>query len=218
MAQRRYDIAIFDLDGTLADTLPLIYESFDVALRQVLGHGFTPAEVREMFGPPDHLIIRSRVDPDNSDAAIARYNEHYKRRHRDLVHAFPGIPELLATCNALGTRLAVVTGKSRLTAIISLRELELLEYFTVLYGGDDVERQKPAPDALNHALDDLNFQDGERAVMIGDSAADIVAGKQAGINTIGVTWGSPDHAELYEAGPDAVVNSVSELEALLVVR
>jgi HAD superfamily hydrolase (TIGR01509 family) len=218
MPPRAFDIALFDLDGTLADTLPLIYEAFDAAFIPALGFGFSPAEIRAMFGPPDHQIIRGKVDGPRADDAIKRFNAHYRDRHDDLVSAFPGIAHAIAACSAAGIKLAVITGKSRLTALITLERLGLRDSFRVIYAGDDVERQKPDPEALFRALQDVAALSADRAVMIGDSAADVIAGKAAGIATIGVTWGSPDHQELEASRPDHIVTSVEELESLLLPR
>jgi HAD superfamily hydrolase (TIGR01509 family) len=218
MPLRRFDIALFDLDGTIADTLPLIYEAFDAAFVPVLGSGFSAAEIRAMFGPPDHQIIRNQLVESQAEAAISRFNTHYQDRHDDLVSAFPGIAELIQECADAGIRMGVITGKSRLTALITLDRLGLRNAFEAIYAGDDVERQKPDPEALVLALRDLSAGSTSRTVMIGDSAADVVAGKAIGMATIGVTWGSPDHHELVAADPDHIVSTVAELGALLLSR
>jgi phosphoglycolate phosphatase/pyrophosphatase PpaX len=209
------DIALFDLDGTIADTLPLIYEAFDAAFVPALGRSFTPGEIRTMFGPPDHEIIRRRVPAHLAEAAIERYNRHYSDRHSALVSIFPELAELIRDCAEAGVSLGVITGKSRATALVTLDQLGLLGYFPVIYAGDDVERQKPAPDALILALADLGASPGDRIVMIGDSAADVLAGREAGARTIAVRWGSPDYDELEASEPDVIVASVSELSSLL---
>lgn len=215
---REFDTILFDLDGTLADTLPLIYEAFDRAFQPALGRGFSDAEIRSMFGPPDHQIIRDRVPDHLADGAISRYNQHYAARHRDLVSAFPGIPELLATLDDGSRWLGVITGKSHVTAVISLEDTGIIHHFRSIYAGDDVSRQKPDPEAVFRSLEDARAEAGPGAVIIGDSAADVIAGKAAGIATIGVTWGSPDHTDLFASDPDYVVSTVDELAKLMGVR
>ena len=211
----RFSTLIFDLDGTLADTLPLIYEAFNDAFEPVTGKQMTPEEIRGLFGPPDNYVIRGALDPEHHEAAIDRYVSTYERRHRDLVELFDGMDRLLANLHEQGVKLAVVTGKSRNTALMTLDILGVLERFDVVYAGDDVERQKPDPMALVLALSDLAHNDRASAAMIGDSAADVIAGKGAGITTIGVLWGSPDHSELLAAGPDIVCGSVADLREAL---
>jgi len=211
----RFSTLIFDLDGPLADTLPLIYESFNDAFEPVTGKQMTPEEIRGLFGPPDNYVIRAALDPEHHQAAIDRYVWTYDRRHRDLVELFEGMDRLLADLHEQGVKLAVVTGKSRNTALMTLDILGVLDRFDVVYAGDDVERQKPDPMALELALRDLAHDDRASAAMIGDSAADVIAGQGAGITTIGVLWGSPDHSELLAAGPDIVCGSVSDLHEAL---
>jgi phosphoglycolate phosphatase/pyrophosphatase PpaX len=211
----RFSALIFDLDGTLADTLPLIYESFNDAFEPVTGKVLTPEEIRGLFGPPDNYVIRAALDPEHHEAAIERYVATYERRHRDLVALFEGMAELLSELHEQGVKLAVVTGKSRNTALMTLDILGVLDRFDVVYAGDDVERQKPDPMALELALTDLAHDDPGSAAMIGDSAADVIAGKGVGVTTIGVLWGSPDHSDLLAAGPDVVCGSIADLRQAL---
>lgn len=207
----RYSTLIFDLDGTIADTLPLIYESFNDAFVPVTGQPLSPEEIRGLFGPPDNYVIRNVLDPEHHDAAIERYVATYQRRHRDLVELFEGISDVLADAHGAGIKLAVVTGKSRKTALMTLEILGVLDRFDVIYAGDDVEHQKPDPMALVMALHDLAHDDPAQAAMIGDSAADVIAGKRAGVATIGVLWGVPDHSDLLAAGPDVLCETVTDL-------
>lgn len=211
----RYPVALFDLDGTVADTLPLIYEAFDAAFAPVVGRRHTDHEIRAMFGPPDHEIIRQRVPEPEAADAFNRYLDVYQRRHAELVTLFDGVGDVIRRAGEAGVRLGIITGKSRRTAIITLRELGVLDRFPVLYGGGDVERPKPDPQALVAALADLGRTPGEPAVMVGDSAMDIAAGKAAGLDTIAVRWGSPDAEEVDALSPDYVVSTADELRAAL---
>ncbi len=210
-----FKTVLFDLDGTIADTLPLIYEAFDAALTPALGRRLSDAEVRALFGPPDNAIIRSLVGDDQAQAAIGRYLEVYEREHRRLAGSFPGMPDLLRACRAAGMRLGVVTGKSRQTALLTLNLLGVSDAFEVVYAGDDVRRQKPDPEAVLLALRDLNHPPGAPGAFVGDSAADVIAGRAAGLTTIAVTWGSPDHTLLLAANPDVVCRSITDLATAL---
>lgn len=210
-----FTTAIFDLDGTIADTLPLIYDAFDAALRPIVGRRLDDAEVRALFGPPDNDIIRSMVPPEAFDMAFARYVEVYERDHDTLVQAFDGLPDIVAEAAKEGMRLGVVTGKSRQTALYSLARLGLRDAFSVVYAGDDVARQKPDPEAVIAILNDLGHGANDTGAFVGDSAADVLAGHAAGLTTIGVTWGNPDHAELLASNPDIVVDTMPELARAL---
>jgi phosphoglycolate phosphatase-like HAD superfamily hydrolase len=109
----------------------------------------------------------------------------------------------------------VVTGKSRITADFTLEELGVLDCFGAVYGGDDVERQKPDPQALLAVMADLGVTQEDSGVMIGDSAADVQAGRAAGLATIGVLWGNPDHDELRRSEPDLLCATIAELRKAL---
>jgi pyrophosphatase PpaX len=215
--QARFRAMFFDLDGTLADTLSLIYRAFNDALTPVTGQTYAGPEIRSWFGPPDTQIIRKLLAEAHVDGAIERYMESYRRHHADLVRVFPGIDRLLTDCHEAGARIAVITGKSRETAVVTLDALGLSKDCDLLYGGDDVERQKPDPMALELALKEFSV-DRDEAVMIGDAAADVLAGKAAGVSTIGVLWGNPDHSQLLQSDPTWLVATVSELEPLLLTR
>lgn len=207
----RFTTVVFDLDGTLADTLPLIYEAFNAALKPVLGRTLTEAEIRAKFGPPDNYILQSMMPGAEGHAAFQRYLEVYEREHDRLVSAFHGIDEVARKAAAAGIKLGVVTGKSRRTALYTLEAIGLLPMFGVIYAGDDVERQKPDPEAVIKILHDLGHDPSTPGAFIGDSAADVIAGRAAGLTTIAVTWGSPDHDELFASNPDIVVDTADEL-------
>jgi pyrophosphatase PpaX len=211
----RFTTVIFDLDGTIADTLPLIYEAFDAALQPVTGRGYRDDEIRALFGPPDNQIIGALVPEPENEAAFRRYVETYEREHNRLVTAFHGIDEVMRLAADAGTKLGVVTGKSRQTALFTLEALGMLPVFGAVYAGDDVERQKPHPEAVIKILSDLGHVPETPGAFVGDSAADVEAGRAAGLVTIAVTWGSPDHDQLFAAGPDGIVSSAKELAMAL---
>ncbi len=206
---------IFDLDGTLGDTLPLIYRAFNAALEPEYGRTLSESEVRKLFGPPDNHILRRLLPGPAGDAAVQRYVDIYVREHAELARAFDGINDIVSRAKASGFRIGVVTGKSRETALYSLEAFGLRDDFAAIYGGDDVEKQKPDPEAVVKILDDLGHQPGDLGFFVGDSAADVIAGRAAGLRTIAVTWGSPDHDELFASNPDVVVNTTDELAAAL---
>jgi HAD superfamily hydrolase (TIGR01509 family) len=207
--------AIFDFDGTIADTLPLIYAAFDAAISPSLGRSLSQREVRQLFGPPDHEIIRSVIPVEHHDEAIASYVEIYEKEHEALASIYAGMDRLLHQCRTQGIKVGIVTGKSRKTAEISLRALGLGDAFDVLIAGDDVERPKPHPEGVFAALRAVDHREGTVAVYVGDSAADVYAGRSAGLKTIAITWGSPDHDELMASNPDIVCQTVSELAGAL---
>jgi pyrophosphatase PpaX len=207
----RFQTAIFDFDGTIADTLPLIYEAFDAALSPSLGRSLSQREVRQLFGPTDHEIIRSVLEERHHDDAIAAYVDFYEREHDRLASVFAGMDRLLHQCREAGMKVGIVTGKSRQTAEISLKAVGLDDAYDILVAGEDVERPKPNPEGVITVLAAVGHPPSDPAAFVGDSAADVLAGKAAGVTSIAVTWGSPDHDELRAANPDVVCDTVGDL-------
>lgn len=211
----KYSTIVFDLDGTIADTLPLIYRAFNAALGPEFGRELAPDEIRAMFGPPDNHIIRDVVGGEAGQAAFDRYVDVYEREHDQHVALFDGLVDIFREARARGSTLAVVTGKSRVTALFTLDALGVAPYFENVFAGDDVAKQKPDPEALVALFRLLDRPPDRTAVIVGDSAADVLAGRAVGIDTIGVLWGVPDHHSLLAAGPDVVCENVGQLRAAL---
>src|SRR5262245_64964885 len=211
----KFETVLFDFDGTIADTLPLIYEAFNAALAPVIGRILEHQELRWMFGPPDHQMIRLAIPEEHHERAIAKYVQVYQDEHQRLASAFPGMGEILVRCHAQGVKVGIVTGKSHETAEFSLRALGLADAYDVLVAGDDVERQKPDPGHPRTALAVLGHRAGSPGAFVGDSAADMHAGHGAGLTTIAVTWGVPEHDDLLEARADVICDSVSALAKAL---
>jgi pyrophosphatase PpaX len=211
----KYETVLFDFDGTIADTLPLIYEAFNAALAPVLGRTLEKQEIRAMFGPPDHQMIRLALPEEHHAGAIATYVKVYQDEHGRLANSFPGMNELLLRCKNHGIRIGIVTGKSHETAEFSLVALGLADAYDVLIAGDDVERQKPDPEHARAALSALGHPEGALAAFVGDSAADMHAGRGAGLTTIAVTWGVPEHDDLLATKPDVICDTVSQLAEAL---
>ena len=211
----RFATVVFDFDGTIANTLPLIYQTFNTVLEPRIGRILPDAEIRSHFGPPDQVILGRYIDEAERETAFAEDIALYERDHNEHVYLYDGMYELLQTCKEEEIRIGIMTGKSRVSANISLRELNIEQFVDVLVAGDDVVMPKPHPEGVIAALAQLGHSDAENGAMVGDSAADTYAGRGSGLYTIGVTWGVPEHDDLRAATPDVICNNVSELRRQL---
>ena len=199
MAYRTY---LFDLDGTLIDSVELILASHRHACRVHLGESLPDAQfIAQMGRPLRDIYADFATDPSAVEAMIATYRTYNVEHHDRMVSAYPGIASLLPQLAGRGARLAVVTSKLRDLACRGLRVAGLDGFFEVVIGADAVARGKPDPQPLLRALDALGV-DVEGAVMVGDSNHDLLAGRRAGVRTAAALWGPFERAVLEAEGPD----------------
>lgn len=200
---------IFDFDGTLADTLPVCFYAFQAVFKDFDNLEITSEEIKAMFGPSETGIIRENLLNKNSDKAIELYYEKYSEKHLLLVPDNEEMNTLLLNLKSAGYKLGIVTGKARRSLDISLKCLNMNDLFDVIVTGDDVHMPKPHPEGINKALKQLKIESSE-AVFLGDSDADILAGKQANVHTIGVQW-LPNFQSLeFSMQPNQIFNSIDE--------
>jgi pyrophosphatase PpaX len=200
---------IFDFDGTLADTLPVCFYAFQAVFKEFDNVEVTSNEIKAMFGPSETGIIRENLLHPHQDKAIELYYEKYTEKHKELVLDNEEINHLLQSLKKEGYKLGIVTGKANRSLLISLECLNMKDLFDVIITGDDVTIPKPHPEGIYKALAHLNIKNTE-AVFLGDSDADILAGKQANIHTIGVQW-LPNYQTLeFKVQPDQMFKNINE--------
>ncbi len=204
---------IFDLDGTLGDTLPVCYAAFREVFRTHLGREFTDEEIHSRFGPSEEGLISALVTDGATKQAIADFFTHYEAEHRACPRPFDGAVETLAALREAGVRLAVVTGKGPRSAEISLRLLGLAPYFDFVEAGDPSGGVKPA--AMRRALARWDLE-GPQIAAVGDAPSDIRAAHEVGAAAIGAAWASTASADaLLAERPTAVFDSFAKLLAWL---
>lgn len=210
------DAVLFDFDGTLVDASEAICRAFDEALALRGREPFPHDEVRRMIGRPLRDMFAEAhpgAGPDDLEAYVAGYREAFGPLAVPLSRPMPTAVE---TVDALAPRmrLGVVTTRASEGAVRILHALGLLDRFGTIVGLERVDRPKPAPEAVLVALEELGAR-AERAVMVGDTPDDVLAGRAAGTRTVGVTTGVFDAAALVEAGADHVIARLAELPPLL---
>jgi HAD superfamily hydrolase (TIGR01549 family) len=198
---------IFDLDGTLADTLPVCFAAFRHAFRETTGKTYTDAEITATFGPSEEGAIQ-RVTPDRAEEALELFFAEYERAHADCRAPFPGIPEALQRLEEQNILVAVVTGKGPRSAEISLRMMGLAGYFEHVEAGSPEGGVKPR--AIGKVLAAWGLPAAEVAY-VGDAPSDIPAARQAGVLPLAATWAATaDYAALQALDPAAIFRTVPE--------
>lgn len=209
----RWPSVVFDLDGTLADTIGLIVDSYQHAFATVLGATEDEAVIRSWIGQPLIRAFRER-SPERADELFDTYIAWNHANTERLIRRFPGVEELLADITAAGVGVAAATSKRRGSASEALRLTGLAAHVDVLVTLEDTEDHKPDPAPLLLAVERLGGRPSE-AVYVGDAVVDVEAARRAGMGAVGVTWGAGTRADLVAAGPDVVVDTVEELRAAL---
>ncbi|MDR3197526.1 MAG: HAD family hydrolase [Planctomycetaceae bacterium] len=205
---------IFDMDGTIADTLPLCVEAFRRVVEPFLKRPVTDQEILAAFGPSEEGTMKKLI-PDHADEGVKYFLEQYRLLHRSMCpQPFDGIRELF---NELKTRkiyLALVTGKGLKSLQITLEILGLEHIFDIIETGSPYRPNKP--EGLRNVLQQLNLQPQD-TVYIGDAPSDIQATRSVSIPIFSAAWASTAEPEkLQAAKPDKILFSISELRHCLI--
>ena len=205
---------IFDLDGTLLDTLQDLKASTNHALRS---HGLperTTEEVRQFVGNGVRKLIERAV-PENTpqevlEAVFADFRKHYMDHCLDATAPYPGIIDMLRRLKAQGKRMAIVSNKLD-PAVKELNERFFKEYIDLAVGESDTVRRKPAPDMVNTILQTLGITK-EEMVYVGDSEVDLQTARNAEVGCISVLWGFRDKEILIANGATTFAKTPEEIK------
>jgi phosphoglycolate phosphatase len=213
MAPLPFDVVVFDLDGTLADTAADLAAALNHALTQ-LGRAPVPADsVRALIGHGGRALLRSGLEAtgEASDALVEQNYpvllEHYARHICDGTVPYPGIEAALDAIAAAGARTAVCTNKAEGLTRALFEALGWRNRFAAIVGGDTLPFRKPDPAPLREAVARAG---GGRAVLVGDSITDADTARAAGVPFIAVSFGFRDRP-LDALGADAVIDDYREL-------
>lgn len=204
---------IFDLDGTIVDSVELIVASFQHAGRKVLGRELSREESIVNVGRPlrEQMLMLSAQ---NADELVVAYREFNHREHDRMLTLYDGILHLLHALQREGVKLGLVTSKSRYTTQMAFDLFGIESYFDETVCADESPGNKPSPDPIILCLDRLRVAPNE-AAYVGDSPADVQAAHAAGVHAIGVTWGVFGEEILAAEKPDELVHTVPELARIL---
>ncbi len=212
-----YQLIIFDLDGTVLNTLEDLYRSTDYALKQCGFPERTKDEIRQFVGNGIRKLIERAVPAQTPEEQIRQvhqvFTEYYEKHCADNTRPYDGIPEVLQKLRQSGMKTAVVSNKADYAVQILCKDY-FPGMFDAVAGEREGIRRKPAPDAVQAVLQALQISK-EKAIYIGDSDVDIETAENAGMSCISVAWGFRDREFLLRHGAQKIISRPEELLHLL---
>ncbi|MGN0989020.1 MAG: HAD hydrolase-like protein, partial [Eubacteriales bacterium] len=210
---KKYNVVIFDLDGTLSNPELGITTCAQLGLKE-LGIEEKRENLRRFIGPPliDSFMNFYGLTREQADRALAKYRERYSTVGLFENEIYPGIPEMLAKVKQSGSKIALATAKPECFAIRILEKFDIDKYFDAIVGSELDGRRTDKAELINEGFARLGAEK-KNCVMVGDRKFDIIGAKKVGIKAVGLRYGFADNAnsELENAGADFVVDTVEEL-------
>jgi pyrophosphatase PpaX len=231
MNKNKITLLLFDFDGTLVDTTPLILRSFCTVWQQVFGFTFEDSCYIKTFGMLLPAAMRELIEQAIAEGRVARpddpqvflnskveelmlaYRAINLLWHDEMIRPFDGVDEVLRELKARGLKLGVVSSKMRAGLLRGLNHFQMAELFDVIIAGDDCENHKPHPEPLLRAIESAGAPHHE-TIYVGDSTYDIIAGRAAQVKTAAATWGPFPRIELENLRPDFLLDHPKDLLAI----
>jgi pyrophosphatase PpaX len=176
---------IFDMDGTLGDTFPLIFAAFRAGFKTV-GRVYSDTEITQLFGPTETGIFK-KISPDRWQDCQTTYLREYEKFHAEKAYVYPGITDILKFLKQHGVKLGIVTGKSPESAAISLRYFGIADFFHPVESGSETSANKP--EGIRKTLAAWKLSPHEVAYL-GDAPYDVSAARETGVMSLSAAWGS----------------------------
>ena len=219
VASRKVDAVIFDLDGTLVDSIERITEGTNYSLRNLKRAEVTAEHLATFIGKGVIHLFRSVLGEDAAESVINRAVELKKEfeltHHESKIKTFDGVGDLVRTLKKAGLKLAVLSNKDEEVVKNAVNRSKDLEgMFEIVAGARDDKPLKPDATVPKELAKSLGVAE-ERCAYIGDTDVDMMTGKNAGMYTIGVTWGFRTEEELRSLEPDGIVYRANDIANLL---
>jgi phosphoglycolate phosphatase-like HAD superfamily hydrolase len=199
---------IFDLDGTLANTLPLCVAAFQKSIEPLINRTVSEAEIIATFGPSEEGTIMA-LAPNHYDRGVADYLHFYEELHGMCPIVFDGIEPILHQLKEKNIRLAMVTGKGKYSTEISLKQFRLDDFFEIIETGAPSGPRKP--DGIQAVINEFEGINKEEIIYVGDAPSDIVACKKVGVPIIAAAWAETAEPEkLKELNPGELFYGIQD--------
>ncbi|WP_052098122.1 HAD family hydrolase [Paenibacillus stellifer] len=206
------NIILFDFDGVIIQSEPVIKAAFTLSYQDLINDEVAPPveEYLSHMGESFGNIMEKMKLPQKMYEVFC----HYSNRLVNLIELVEGFTEILDLLKNSSKKIGLVTGKDRKRTIDILGRLQIIQYFDVIVAGDDVKHPKPHAEPILKAVSECNGKHSE-AIMIGDSPNDIIAARNANIESCAVLWGIGKTDELFHENPQFIVRDPGELSVLL---
>lgn len=204
---------LFDMDGTIIDTTEFIYQAFEYTLK-THGHSAVSREdLAKLMGLP-LTDTYQRITLLKEVQHLFTTHDQFQRRNLQLAAPFPHAIATIKTLRKHGIKTAVVTTRGKASTMLTLEKQQMVWLFDAIITFEDVSAPKPDPEPVLKALQLLEVNPAQ-AMMVGDTDLDILAGHNAGVKTVGVTYGFQGE-KIKEAHPDHVIDSIEELVPIII--
>jgi len=218
----RPDMVLIDLDGTLVDSVPDLANCVDATMGELGLPLRGEAAVRKWVGNGVERLVKRALlgrlegEPDSQlfERALAIFQRCYGESPAARSCLYPGVIDGLDYLRSLGLSMGCVTNKAERFTLPILEAMGIRHYFGVVVSGDTLEEKKPDPEPLRYAARALGA-DPRRSLMLGDSKSDVTAARAAGFRIVCVSYGYNHGEDIRDSHPDAVIDSLGELPALL---
>jgi pyrophosphatase PpaX len=208
--QNPWDAILFDVDGTLIDSIPFIVESFQHTFNRHLGHSLDESAILSGIGRPLEAYLGA-WPPELAKALLKTYLEYNHSHVREGIAIFLGIPAMLQSLRRLGLPMGIVTSKRLAGLLPTLDDFMLQDYFDLVITKDDTRLHKPDPEPLYEAMRRLGLHRPDRVLYVGDSIHDLECAVRAGCQPVMVEWTRMPKQSLKQAHPAIWLEHPSDL-------
>ena len=206
-------LCVFDLDGTLVNTLHDLTNSLNYALEACGFPALSESRVAAIVGHSVNYMCEHAVPPESKDQAekvLAIYREHYKEHSLDRSHPYDGMIEAVEAIKAAGVTVAIASNKPHADTVKVIETLYPKDLYSIVLGRMDKFAIKPAPDVLRFIMDFFGVTP-EESVYVGDSDVDVEFARNTGLDCVSCTWGYRSRKQLLEAGATCLIDDFEEL-------
>lgn len=205
---KKIKCVIFDLDGTVGDTVPLCIKAFKKSIEPLINKSVSDEEIIATFGPSEEGTIMA-LAPNFYDKGVEDYLKYYEEYHEMCPKPFDGIIDILKFLKDNGIKIAMVTGKGKYSTDITLKKFSIDEYFEIIETG--VVSGPSKPQRIERVLKHFNEFEKDEFIYVGDAPSDITASRKVGIPVVSVAWAQlVDLEKLKELKPNEIFQDVNK--------